>query len=81
MTFTANVMISFPGQMEASLSPVSKTYNNLTVRTLAKKIIDPTNILNTLDMGSKKYLFSIGEKSCRTFGPAQCRFLPVLIKS
>ena len=32
-------------------------------------------------LGSKKYLLSIGEKLCRTFGPTKCKFLPVLIKS
>ena len=60
MTFTANVMISFPGQMEASLSPVSMTVNSPNTGT---KIIDPTNILNMLDVGSKKYL-QVLEKNC-----------------
>ena len=74
-------MISFPGQMEVSLSPVSKTNNNLNSPNIGTKIIDTTNSRKTLDVGSKKYLLSIGEKLCRTFGPAQCKFLPVLIKS
>ena len=37
------LLISFPGQMEASLSPVSKTNNDLTVSLkIGTKIIDPT---------------------------------------
>ena len=32
-----DIIISFPGQREASLSPVSKTNYNLTAQTLAQK--------------------------------------------
>ena len=72
-------MISFPGQMEASPSPDSDTNNNLKV--INNKNNWPYNILSTLDVESKKYLLRIGENLCRTFGPAECKFLPVLIKS
>ena len=54
MTFTVNVIISFPGQNGGQPLPVSKTTIFITNQSDHwHKIIDTTNILNTLDLESR----------------------------
>ena len=63
MTFTVNVIISFPGQMEASLSQFPRFHIITNQSDHWHKIIDPTNILNTLDLEVRN-IYLVLEKNC-----------------
>ena len=63
MTFTVNVIISFPGQMETSFSQFRRQRIITNQSDNWHKIIDPTNILNTLDLEARN-IYLVLEKKC-----------------